>query len=101
MRWAERLLILLVAVLLFQALPSSPRADPPPLDELVHRVDLNSAPWHELADLPGIGAVRAREIVRDREARGPFADVADLARVPGVGPVTVARVREFAYGGVR
>lgn len=101
MRWAERLLILLVAVLLLQALPAAPEAAPPPVADLVHRVDLNSAPWHELADLPGIGAVRAREIVRDREARGPFRDVADLQRVPGVGPVTVARVREFAYGGPR
>ena len=35
--------------------------------------------------LPGIGAERARNIIADREANGPFRIVEDLTRVPGIG----------------
>jgi competence protein ComEA len=67
----------------------------PPAAELLHRVDLNRAPWFELACLPGLGPTRAREIIRDREERGPFSSPEDLARVRGIGPVTVLAVKDW------
>ncbi len=64
-----------------------PRA-PPPL-----AVDLESDPPARLELLPGIGPARAAAIVREREANGPFGTAADLARVHGIGPDTVRRIR--------
>lgn len=59
------------------------------------QVDLNEAPWPELALLPGIGPQLARRIVADRQVRGPFRDVEDLRRVKGIGPVTLERIRPY------
>lgn len=56
-------------------------------------VELNRATEAELAALPGIGPVKARAIVEDRRARGPYRRLEDLARVPGIGPATIARLR--------
>jgi competence ComEA-like helix-hairpin-helix protein len=66
-------------------------ADPPPGDR---RLALNHATVAQLDSLPGIGAKRAEAIVRDRERNGPFQSVDALARVPGIKPALVARVRE-------
>jgi competence protein ComEA len=59
----------------------------------VGRPDLNRATAVELMCLPGLGKVLAERIVADRKARGPFRDVSDLARVPGVGRVRSERLR--------
>jgi len=56
-------------------------------------IDPNTATADELALLPNIGPVLARRIVEDRDARGPYERPADLARVTGIGPKTVAAVR--------
>lgn len=56
-------------------------------------VSLNTASEEELRQLPGLGPRRARAIVEDRARRGPFARLEDLARVPGIGAVTVERLR--------
>jgi competence protein ComEA len=52
-------------------------------------LDLNSAGEAELLRLPGIGPTKARAIVAYRQARGPFASVGDLGKVPGIGPATL------------
>lgn len=49
-------------------------------------VAVNHATVSELRCLPGIGAVLAGRIVAEREAHGAFRDIADLARVQGLGP---------------
>jgi competence protein ComEA len=59
-------------------------------------IDVNRAAAGELTLLPGVGPTLAERIVADRRRRGPFASVADLARVDGVGPVTVTRARALA-----
>lgn len=59
-------------------------------------VDLNTATLRELAGLPGIGVGRARRILEDRDARGPFPTLDALDRVPGIGPGTIARLRGAA-----
>ncbi len=58
-------------------------------------IDPNAAGDEELDRLPGVGAARALGIVREREENGPFASVEDLARVPGIGPASVERLRPF------
>lgn len=57
------------------------------------QVDLNRAPWPEIALLPGIGETVAREVVRFRNENGPFRVEADILRVPGIGQRTLERMR--------
>ncbi|MGV3482956.1 MAG: ComEA family DNA-binding protein [Planctomycetaceae bacterium] len=57
------------------------------------RVNVNQASAQELSLLPQVGPVLAERMVAEREARGPFVSVDDIARTPGVGP---ARVSLFA-----
>lgn len=58
------------------------------------RVDLNAASAPLLEALPGIGPARAQAIVASRAVR-PFVSVADLERVPGIGPGIRARVEPW------
>ncbi|MGD8321598.1 MAG: ComEA family DNA-binding protein [Gemmatimonadota bacterium] len=55
-------------------------------------VDVNHADVEALQTLPGIGPSLARRIVEAR-VQGPFRSVDDLTRVRGIGPATVARLR--------
>jgi len=59
------------------------------------RVDLNSAEWPEIAQLPEIGESLARQIVSYRTAHGRFRDVTELRRVKGIGPKKFEAVRPF------
>lgn len=55
---------------------------------------LDSLSARELERVPGVGPVRAAAIARERERGGPFASLDELAaRVPGIGPKTVDRIR--------
>lgn len=65
-----------------------------PRQPAVMLVDLNRASWPELAMLPRIGETLARRIVADRAEYGPFRSVDELQRVHGIGPKTVAGLRE-------
>jgi competence protein ComEA len=56
-------------------------------------LDLNSAGADELQLLEGIGPVLAARIIADRQKNGPYRSVNDLARVPGIGPRTIEKVR--------
>ena len=57
------------------------------------RLDVNRDDADALSALPHVGPGLARAIVRDRERRGPFRDVADLERVTGLGPATLRAIR--------
>lgn len=46
-----------------------------------------------LAQVPGLGPSGARAIVAHRALHGPFAQVTDLRRVRGIGPVRLARAQ--------
>jgi len=55
-------------------------------------VNVNTASLESLRDdVSGIGPVLAERIVAYREAHGPFAAVADLVQIEGIGPVSLAR----------
>jgi competence protein ComEA len=56
-------------------------------------VSLNSATPDELDTLPGVGPVTAARIVAWRESHGPFASVDQLRDVPGIGPSRLAQIR--------
>jgi competence protein ComEA len=58
-------------------------------------VDINAAAWPEIAQLPDIGETLARRIVDSRDQEGPFVDHQDLRRVPGIGPVTLEKMRPY------
>ncbi len=58
-------------------------------------VDVNSAEWPELAQLPGIGETLAKRIVESREKDGPFIDHNELRRVRGIGPRTLEKMRPY------
>lgn len=58
-------------------------------------VDVNSADWPELAELPDLGETLARRIVDSRRAEGKFVDHDDLRRVQGIGPRTLDRIRPY------
>ena len=56
------------------------------------KIDPNTAGEEELDRLPRVGASIARRIVEDREANGPFASVAEMTRVPGLGVRSLERL---------
>ena len=58
-------------------------------------IDLNLASVELLDTLPGIGPALAEAIVAYRENVGPFQSVAEVQKVPKIGPVTYQNMREL------
>jgi len=58
-------------------------------------IDVNVAAAAELESLPGVGPATAMAIVTERERNGPFLDVDDLDRVPGIGPAKLDGLRDL------
>ncbi len=65
------------------------------------RLDVNTAPATEFNALPGIGPRLADRVAAEREANGPYESVEDLARVAGIGPKLVQRIRPYVVCGQR
>jgi competence protein ComEA len=63
----------------------------------VSPLDLNSADRAHLRQLPDIGDKLAGQIEEYRRTHGPFRSVAELAKVPGIGPKRVAKLRSWVY----
>ena len=57
-------------------------------------LNLNTATAADLERLPFIGGYMARQIVAFRDQHGLFPAVDSLVRVPGIGPATLAKVRD-------
>ena len=57
------------------------------------RIDLNRADRGELMLLPGIGPQLAERILEHRESHGPFEGLADLRKIPGIGPISLEKLR--------
>lgn len=64
------------------------------------RIDADVAAAPELARLPRVGLALAKTIVADRDAHGPFGNLAALDRVPGIGPGLLRTVGpHLTFGG--
>jgi competence protein ComEA len=59
------------------------------------KIRINSATASELETLPGIGPVLAERIIHYRNQYGPFRDINDLRKVPGVGDKKLAEIAPF------
>lgn len=93
---AVALVLALAAALALTGVGAPPAPTRPPSVALRRRptslVDPNTATRAELVTLPGVGPAIASRIIASRAER-PFTDADDLARVRGIGPRTVARLR--------
>ena len=49
------------------------------------KININTASTAELDKLPGIGPALAERIAQFRTANGPFSELADIKKVPGIG----------------
>lgn len=58
-------------------------------------VNVNVATLEELVALPNIGSVTAQRIIDYREHASPFATLADLDQVPGIGPSTLEALQDL------
>ncbi len=58
-------------------------------------VDVNHAGVAELERLPGVGPALAQRIIVSREREGLFRDVDELQRVPGIGPNTLDTIQGY------
>jgi competence protein ComEA len=59
------------------------------------RIDINSADWPELIQLPGLGETLARRIVAWRKAHGRLTSIDQLRQVSGVGPKRLESWRAY------
>ncbi len=70
--------------------PAAKSPAQPAATSAVTRVNINTADAQTLAaNLKGVGEARAMEIVRYREAYGPFASAEELTEVKGIGKSTL------------
>jgi competence protein ComEA len=60
-----------------------------------YQVDLNTADWPELAQIPHLGEVLSRRIVTYRVEHGPFASIDELDKIPGIGAKTLQTLRPY------
>ena len=58
-------------------------------------MDLNTATRSDLERLPGIGTVRAQDIIDWRQEYGPFTSVNDLKQVKGIGDGLLEQIRPY------
>jgi competence protein ComEA len=71
--------------------------EPPAAEFSGARLDLNRATRAELALLNGLGPSRAQSIEDYRRQHGPFRDIDDLRKVPGIGPKTLEKIRSSLF----
>lgn len=63
------------------------------------KIDLNRAGSWLLEALPGIGEVRAGDIISYREQNGLFRNINELLKVKGIGPATFEKIKDLVTVG--
>lgn len=56
-------------------------------------ININTASAKEIEALPGIGEVKAGQIVSYRDEHGLFTNIEDLMNIPGIGPELFEKIR--------
>lgn len=79
------------AVIAQQLEPDEPK--PKPLMSF-KRININTANEFDLVKLAGIGEVKAQQIIAWRKENGEFQSTDDLMKVNGIGPKTVANIKD-------
>ena len=74
-------------------LPNAAPSNAVPSTGVPALVDINQATVADLDRLPGVGPSTAQAIVDHRTRNGPFASVDDLLAVRGIGPAKLAELR--------
>ncbi len=59
------------------------------------KVNINTATVEELIQLPGIGEVKAKSILKYRKMKGKITDASQLAEVDGIGAKTVEKLKPY------
>ena len=59
------------------------------------RVNINTADINELTSLPGIGDVRAQDIISYREENGSFTTTEDIMAVPGIKESVYEKIKDL------
>ena len=59
------------------------------------RIDINRAPAWLLDALPGIGEVKAQDIISYRNQNGPFQNINELLKVKGIGQSTLDNIKDL------
>ena len=62
---------------------------------ITFQLDVNTARWPELTQLPNVGETLARRIVAHRDLHGRFSTLDDLEQVEGIGPRTISQIKPF------
>ncbi|WP_405728907.1 ComEA family DNA-binding protein [Anaerotignum sp.] len=63
-------------------------------EDLLEKININTATAEELISLSGIGEGRAADIIAYREENGTFGRIEDMMRVPGIGEKTFEEIKE-------
>jgi len=70
-------------------IPQAGEEEPP------QKIDLNRAPAWLLEALPGIGEVRAQDIISYRQEEGLFQNINELLKVEGIGEATFDKIKDL------
>ncbi|MFC1524854.1 ComEA family DNA-binding protein [Planctomycetota bacterium] len=57
-------------------------------------ININQAGWEELDLLPGIGALRAQNIVEYRQSHGQFSNIDDIKKVSGIPDKVIFKIKD-------
>lgn len=63
-------------------------------EELMGKININTATAEELILLSGIGEARAADIITYREQNGGFRQIEDIMNVSGIGESTFEEIKE-------
>lgn len=75
----------------------STKTEPKPEPQKPVSLNINTATVEQFEKLPGIGEGLARAIVEFREQNGPFQQIDDLMKVPGIGKNKLERIKPFIF----
>lgn len=88
----------LLALLLLLALAGiAPAKKKPP----AHPINLNTATFKQLQELPGVGPTTANAIIQFRDKSGPFKRPEDLLAIHGISPAKFEKMRPYVKVGLR